>query len=293
MLSYSQKLTHDLYNLQNLHQVFKNLPKEECLYILTHEVTDDFPNHTHSHFELNYLCSGSLINVVDGNELYMTAGDLVFLNQEAIHSLRCQQPNSILINFCVRPEFFEKTLSSFYKEDNPISAFLRGKQTSKSNYMFFALRHDLHVQSLITSIIQEYANNDFHHTYSLDAYFLLLFTYLVNTEEFSHYGIDQKTHQMIQQLQMLCLSEDLTSIAARFQYTSEQLDHHLKTKTGRDWQSFIEEVRLNKAVQLLSNPNLNIYQIAETCGFSDAEEFFRLFRQKFQISPTDYRKEFL
>lgn len=293
MLDYSQKLTQNLYNIQNLHQVFQNFSQDENLYILTHEVSKDFPNHTHDHFELNYVCSGSLINVIDGNEVYMSAGDLLFLNRKAIHSLRAQQSGTLLINFCLKPSLFDRTLKAFFKEHNLISDFLMERQDTKSNYMFFSLGHSLHAQSILTSIIQEYAKNGFHQSFSLEAWFLLLFTYLVNAKEYSYDGIDSQTHSMILYLQEHCLTESLDSIAAHFQFSIQQMEHHLKTRTGRSCHSYIEEVQLDRAVKLLVNPNLNLYQIAEECGYTDAETFFRAFRQKFHISPVDYRKQFM
>lgn len=292
LLDYSQKLTHNLYNIQNLHHLSKKLSPDENLYILTHEVTKDFPDHTHTYFELNYVCSGSLINVIDGNEIYMTAGDLVFLNQKAIHSLHYQQPDTILINFCLKPEIFLRTLKAFYEEKNLISEFFRNECGNDKNYIFFSLGHSLHAQSILASIIEEYAENKFHQSFSLEAFFLLLFSYLVSAEEFSFYGIDGRTHQMVEYLQKHCLQKSLKEISEHFQFTSEQFDCHLKKRTGRNCESFIQEERLNLALKLLANPNLNIYQIVETCGYKDAEEFFEIFHRKFHISPPEYRKQF-
>ena len=51
LLQYGQKITHNLYKIENLHRAFRELPKEDCLYILSHQVTEDFPGHTHSHFD--------------------------------------------------------------------------------------------------------------------------------------------------------------------------------------------------------------------------------------------------
>lgn len=292
LLEYSQKLTQNLYNIQNLHQLSKKLSADENLYILTHEVTKDFPDHTHTYFELNYVCSGSLINIIDGNEIYMSAGDLVFLNQKAIHSLRYQQPGTLLINFCLKPQVFQRTLKAFYEENNLISDFLRYGCDNDKNYIFFSLGHSLHAQSILASIIEEYADNKFHQSFSLEAFFLLLFTYLISAEEFSYYGIDARTHQMIEYIQKHCLQKDLKEIAKHFRFTPEQLDFHLKKRTGRNCESYIQEERLNLAVKLLANPNLNIYQIVENCGYKDAEEFFEIFHRKFHISPPEYRKQF-
>lgn len=293
LLDYNQRLTQDLYHIHSLHQISSNLPRGENLYVLTHEVSEDFPSHTHDYFELNYVCSGSLINVTDGSELYMSAGDLVFLNPKAVHSLIYRQPQTIMVNFCLLPGLFDRTLHSFYEDDNLISAFFREEQENSQNYIFFSLGHDLYAQSVLSMIIREYAQNGFHQSFSVEALFLSLFSYLASTSEFSYDGIDSRTHQMVQYVKEHGLQESAQDIAAHFACTAAQLDEHLKKHTGRSLHSYTEEIRLNRALDMLENLELNVYQIAADCGYKDAEEFFDAFYRRFSISPADYRKQFL
>ena len=62
---------------------------------------------------------------------------------------------------------------------------------------------------------------------------------------------------------------------------------------GSDYASisdFINECRLEYAVNLLRDqPSLPITQVAQACGFSDANYFGRKFKARFGLSPTDYR----
>lgn len=293
LLQYGKKLTHNLYNIRNLHQVFQELPAEENFYILTHQVTENFPGHTHSYFELNYLCSGSLVNVVDGNEIYMTPGDLLFLNRKAVQELRSSGEETLLVNFCLKPEIFCQTLAGFYQDSNLISDFFREEREAGKNYIFFSLGHSIHAQSLLTAIIQEYADNNFHQTFQLEALLLLLFSYLVNAREFSYYGSDEYTHRLMAYLKEHCLKEELDKIAGHFGFTVSQMDEYLKKHVGRSVMSCVTEIRLKEALGLLTDPDLNIYQIAESCGFDSVDEFTSLFEKKFRISPVEYRNQFL
>ena len=223
----------------------------------------------------------------------MEAGDLVMMNRKAVHSLRFQQANTLLINFCLKEDFFDRTLRTFYEDQNLISDFFHEHTQSNRNYIFFSLGHSLHAQSLLTSVIQEYADNDFRLSFALESYFLLLFTYLSGAEEFSYYGIDSRTHQMLQYILTHSLDHSQEEIAAHFRLSPEELNQHLKKRTGRSFYSFVQEIRLDKAVKLLPKPELNIYQIAEECGYKNIKEFSEDFRKKFHISPTEYRKQFM
>jgi transcriptional regulator GlxA family with amidase domain len=52
----------------------------------------------------------------------------------------------------------------------------------------------------------------------------------------------------------------------------------------------VEELRLDHAMQLLRTTDLNITDIAEQCGFSTANTFYKAFRRKYQLSPSAVRK---
>ena len=62
---------------------------------------------------------------------------------------------------------------------------------------------------------------------------------------------------------------------------------------GSDYASisdFINECRLEYAVNLLNDqPVLPVSQVAQACGFSDANYFGRKFRERFGLSPSQYR----
>ena len=222
----------------------------------------------------------------------MAPGDLIFLNTRAVHELRFQQKDTLLINFCLKQEIFQQTLAEFYKDRNLISDFFREENSGK-NYIFFSLGHRVQAQSMLTSLIQEYAGNNFHQSFQLEATLLLLFTYLVREKELSYYGSDEYTYHILQYLHEHGPDTDTETAAGHFGISAAQMDEHLKKHTGRDFMSYVWDLRLDRALKLLSNPDLNIYQVAESCGFQNVDEFSGLFQKKFHVTPTEYRKQFL
>jgi AraC-like DNA-binding protein len=49
------------------------------------------------------------------------------------------------------------------------------------------------------------------------------------------------------------------------------------------------QLKMNKAANLLITSKFNINQIAKMTGIKDAYHFSRLFKKRFNISPTQYR----
>ncbi len=54
-------------------------------------------------------------------------------------------------------------------------------------------------------------------------------------------------------------------------------------------QEFLINVRLNAAAHLLTNSNLNITEIAYSCGFKDSSAFYKHFKKHFSTTPVKYR----
>lgn len=63
-----------------------------------------------------------------------------------------------------------------------------------------------------------------------------------------------------------------------------------KKETGFSMQSVLINVRLGRAVSLLTEENLPINEISSLCGFSDALYFSARFKKNYGVSPMEYRK---
>ncbi|ROR30596.1 AraC-like DNA-binding protein [Mobilisporobacter senegalensis] len=290
LLKYSQKTSWDSYKIDNISQISDKFPPNENIYILAHDVSSDFPSHTHSFYEITYVCQGGIKNIIDGNEFYMSEGDLSILNPHAIQEIKSTCSYTLLINFCLKKEVFKRTLKYFYEDNNSISLFLRNKLPQQRNYMFFSLGHHLNIQTLISSIIQEYADSDFHQSFSLEALFLLLFSQLVKINEYSYYGIDDHTLKIINYIRANCIHSTLGKMAMEIGYNPSYLTTYIKKHTGRNCKDIINEARLNKAVNLLENSEFNISNIAEECGYRSVSHFHRIFKDKYDMTPNEYRE---
>jgi len=66
----------------------------------------------------------------------------------------------------------------------------------------------------------------------------------------------------------------------------------LKQLTGQSTQQFIHEKLIEKAKEKLSTTNLSVSQIAYALGFEQPQSFSRLFKNKTNQSPLEFRERF-
>jgi len=85
--------------------------------------------------------------------------------------------------------------------------------------------------------------------------------------------------------------EEITveAVTKELGYTRQYVSGRFHRVTGRLLSHFLKEKRLGKAARLLKKGNLRVSQIARRCGF-DSENYFRQqFRERFGMSPRQFR----
>lgn len=63
-----------------------------------------------------------------------------------------------------------------------------------------------------------------------------------------------------------------------------------KEEIGVTFINYVTDLRLNEAQELLKNPELSIKEITAQVGYNDQNYFSRIFKNKFGISPSEFRK---
>ena len=83
---------------------------------------------------------------------------------------------------------------------------------------------------------------------------------------------------------------DLKKLARISAFSPYHFHRIFKSIAGETLYDFIQRIRLEKACAMLSSDhNMRIIDIALSCGFSTPSSFSKAFKQRYDISPSDYR----
>lgn len=83
---------------------------------------------------------------------------------------------------------------------------------------------------------------------------------------------------------------DVNALASAMNMSRSQLYNKIKELKGLAPVEYIREIRLNKASELLREYRTSIKEIRAMVGMPDPTNFNRRFKEKFTVSPTDYRQ---
>ncbi|OAS14910.1 response regulator [Paenibacillus oryzisoli] len=83
----------------------------------------------------------------------------------------------------------------------------------------------------------------------------------------------------------------LKEVAAKFDFTPNYLGHLFKAETGMGFSDYMNNVRMKRACELLDDPRMKVYEIADKIGYKNVIYFNRSFKQATGMTPRDYRKK--
>jgi len=85
----------------------------------------------------------------------------------------------------------------------------------------------------------------------------------------------------------------MSELAKEVNFTEPYLSALFKKETGETMIDYMIRIRMKKARELLKDPNVKIYEVADAIGYSDPNYFAKLFKKIEGIYPQEYRKRYI
>ncbi|MCR4853450.1 MAG: response regulator [Prevotella sp.] len=110
-------------------------------------------------------------------------------------------------------------------------------------------------------------------------------------------GLKEGERQFLERLTSLIEAQlsnrDLNTdmLADGMKMTRSQLNGKTRAVTGNTANNYIARIRMDRAARMLKNSDRNIGEVAMKCGFDDVSYFSRVFKQTYECTPSQYRKE--
>ncbi len=82
----------------------------------------------------------------------------------------------------------------------------------------------------------------------------------------------------------------LELLAELFNYNSAYLGKSFKNYTGQSFNVYIDQLRINRAKELLRHKEMKVYEIAKAVGYKHIDYFHSKFKKYVGISPLEYKK---
>ncbi|RNC86841.1 MAG: AraC family transcriptional regulator [Winogradskyella sp.] len=176
---------------------------------------------------------------------------------------------------------------------------------SVNESLFLSEKEEAMIEDLLKNIQREYqANIDKFSQQIIVSQLELLLNYANRFYERQFITRQIANHQISEQLDQLLTdyfnNDDLidkglptvTLVAEHLNLSPNYLSNLLKSLTGQSTQQHIHNKLIEKAKLKLSSTSLSVSEIAYSLGFEQAASFSKLFKNKTEMSPLEFRKTY-
>lgn len=116
---------------------------------------------------------------------------------------------------------------------------------------------------------------------------------MIDPQEITHNATDQAFMEKLSNEFANNFSNEnygVEQIAEALNISARQMNRKLKAMIGLSTNKILQNFRLQKSKELLENPELQVKEIGFMVGFASAPYFNKCFRDKFNMTPIEYRK---
>lgn len=297
ILSGRREIDRDIYmEKPNVVDAKKLLESGKLISVRTHTRFIHFPPHRHNYIEAVYMCSGQTTHIINGDEVALKAGELLFLSRGSVQEIMPAARNDVAVNFIILPEFFEKVLFMVGREDTPLCRFITDcvkRDGGQSGYLHFKVADVLPVQNLVENLIWTIVN-DLPNKRSINqSTMALLMLQLMNNSEKIAYTDDSEKAVFcaLQYIEENYRSGSLQDLARKNHRDFTWYSRELKRRTGKNYTELVRQKRLSQACYLLKNTKMSVADISNCVGYENTSYFHKIFYNEFKLTPHMYRKK--
>ena len=255
--------------------------------------------HSQDGIEFNYVYSGSHTLYFEGKNYTIRENEVVIIPPHTHHDVMDTE-GSISFSFLIHQDYFNDTFFQVIGKDSPLSTFydLCLYHEAKT-FLKFHISEPRKFLNIFLLLYCEFISNEQHNHDICINYIRVLFAYLLNQTSwnFEHNSEDPSFQQVnsfaavLHYLKTHFRTVTLNELAERFHYDRSYLGKLIKKYTHSSFSDLITSYRLNQAVSLLLSGDKRIEEIAEEAGYQSADHLTRMFRSRYGMAPSKYRKE--
>ncbi len=267
--------------------------ESECLYQYVYGINDRYNPHCHEFYEIVITISGTVIQETNGKILNLPEGSLIFIRPDDVHGYIYDTPESnetTYINLTFTKETAEKLFDYFSDEqivnnllfsDMPPIVLLSNREKNQVLEQISQLNivnwQDKKALKLKMRVILA------------DIFVKFFFKLSENTDDKTPEWLSELIVEMKKPENFIAGTEKMIELSGK---TREHLARCIKSYLGVTLSEFVNELRINYITNLLIHTNIKIIDMCYECGFQSLSNFYKVFKDKYGVSPSTFRKQY-
>ena len=278
-----------------------NLPFYIRQYALDNRGT---PIHRHEYMQVNYVYRGSGQHFIQNFAFEILKGDIFVIPPYIPHRIQAGTDTEIgIYEFEFEPGFINQSFSSIenaeaFLDFAYIEPFLLSESHIKPR-LNLSGQTQADVEAILHEALDEFTRKQPGYVLLIKSLLLKLlvlagraFTAQLHSEPMPLFGHQREAImgavQYINEHYMEELSTD--EVAQKFMLSPSYFRYLLKSMTAKTFTEHVNEIRINKAIEMLVQGDRRVLDISCETGFNNVNHFNKVFRELTGITPLQYRK---
>lgn len=242
--------------------------------------------HIHDEIEIIYVTNGTLICRYNNKERTLSKGDIIIFNKNSIHETEATSETT-LYALQIPIEFFVSDNSQllYALTDTQDVLYLNEEKPQYGEIKGYMESFSLHIYN------EEHLTREFTLGY---AYLVISFLKKINMISTFVNENDENIPKLLPALNYMRenYKEKLTvsQIAKTVSFNTNYFERIFKKTFNITVVEYINSLRLNKAVRMMFTTEKKLTEISDICGFSSPAHFNMIFKKKYKMPPSAYKK---
>lgn len=284
---------------QRLYATMKPAAAPFC-YSCTFESGDKTQLHTHDYIELAYVVEGEFQQNILGRDITFQAGELCLIDKNCLHQDYLVSTPSVILFIGLANEMFDEIMDENITTQKIISFLQSALMKQKGIQQYLHFRPHPHgipaMEACLISLIRELGCNDKGSRYICKGLMMRIFRLLSTDYEFSLSKDLRKTmnwviyEEVTNYIKKHYAQVTIQDLADTFHFQEDYFNRLIKNKTGLTYSEYVQQIRLTNAEQLLKSTAFSIEQIADMVGYHNKGYFYKIFKERYGMTPRAMRK---
>ena len=250
----------------------------------------DTPSHRHAFYEIILICEGEAVHTVNGSAYRLKAGNIMLMRPDDVHEYKIADVHNYLqYDLYATDMDFTGTYRMLTGEDGHAPLSSQPIVISLEQSMTEALRDRFKYLDYLTC--QTDAGRARPIYLSLLAFIQGLF--IAEQTDRNRNIPDWYRTIVLGITRPEVIAGTVEQLARLTNFSHGYLCKLFKAYTGERLIDYFTKCKIDYALRLLNNKDLNILEISNICGYDSLSHFTRTFKRYCNLPPHEYRKKVL
>lgn len=237
------------------------------------------PMHFHKEVEVLYCVTGELKIWINGSTLYLTEGEMFFINSAVPHATQSMEKSEVIVLYLSDAVFKEEEVSVKFDQK-----YYDTKPYKRTTEMI----RNIYSAAQISERFQKYYSKSL--ILQLEYFILTHFSETIETQRIEQMNNNKKIRHVLTIIQKHFQENlSLEELSEKSGYSMHYLSRKFHKSTGMTFSEYKKSLCLEMTIKLIDETSLSLEEISIQSGFPNEKSMRTYFKKVMGENPSVYR----